>query len=104
MPGGVPLPAQPVDHRVQRRTGLRAVTEVRYRHRVPLGASCLGQYGRGARAVPYSSSLPGVVLAGIDEGEVTHLTGRYELSEPSGAHALKTVVQGTMDDAVGNMS
>lgn len=46
-------------------------------------------------------TMKGEILSRIDDGKVTHLTARYELSDPSGAHALKTVVQGTMDDAVG---
>jgi hypothetical protein len=55
--GGVALPAHPVEHRVQRRIGMRALTEARYR--VPQGSSCLGKYGRGAQPSPYFPSLPG---------------------------------------------
>ncbi len=46
-------------------------------------------------------TMKGEMLSRIDDGTVTHLIARYELSDPSGARALKTVVQGTMDDAVG---
>jgi DNA-binding SARP family transcriptional activator len=46
-------------------------------------------------------TMRGAILSRIDDGTITHLVARYELDDPSGAHALKTVVQGTADDSVG---
>jgi hypothetical protein len=45
--------------------------------------------------------MQGAILGRVDDGPVTHLVARYELTDPTGAHSLKTVVQGG-SDSVGN--
>jgi DNA-binding SARP family transcriptional activator len=46
-------------------------------------------------------TLDGEILSRIDDGTVTHLVARYEVTDPSGAHSFKTVVQGKADDSTG---
>jgi DNA-binding SARP family transcriptional activator len=46
-------------------------------------------------------TLSGAVLSRIEGGGVTHLVARYEVTDPRGTHAFKTVVQGTVVDTIG---
>jgi DNA-binding SARP family transcriptional activator len=46
-------------------------------------------------------TFSGEVLSRIDDGAETHLVARYDVTDPSGSHAFKTVVQGKADDVTG---
>jgi hypothetical protein len=47
------------------------------------------------------STLTGEILSRIDDGKVTHLVARYEITDPHGHKAFKTVIQGAADNAGG---
>jgi len=40
------------------------------------------------------STIAGAVLNRIDDGVFTHLSARYEITDPSGSHSFKAVIQG----------
>jgi tetratricopeptide (TPR) repeat protein len=44
-----------------------------------------------------AGTLTGALLSRIEDGAVTHLIARYEVTDPHGTHAFKTVVQGSAD-------
>jgi DNA-binding SARP family transcriptional activator len=46
-------------------------------------------------------TMTGAVLSRIEDGATTHMVARYEVTDPAGTHAFKTVVQGTADNASG---
>jgi hypothetical protein len=47
-------------------------------------------------------TLGGEILSRIDDGVFTHLVARYEVTDSSGAHSFKAVIQGTADDRSGH--
>jgi DNA-binding SARP family transcriptional activator len=53
----------------------------------------------------FTSNGPGTlsaeVLSRIDDGAETHLVARYEVTDPSGSHSFKAVLQGKADDSTG---
>jgi len=46
-------------------------------------------------------TITGQVLNRIDDGVFTHLSARYEITDPSGTQSFKTVVQGKANDETG---
>jgi DNA-binding SARP family transcriptional activator len=46
-------------------------------------------------------TIAGEVLSRIDDGVSTHMVARYELTDPSGAHSFKAVIQGKADNKTG---
>ena len=46
-------------------------------------------------------TIGGEVLSRIDDGVYTHLIARYEVTDPSGAHSFKAVIQGKAKNATG---
>jgi DNA-binding SARP family transcriptional activator len=46
-------------------------------------------------------TIAGEVLSRIDDGVFTHLVARYEVTDPSGAHSFKAVIQGKANDTTG---
>jgi DNA-binding SARP family transcriptional activator len=46
-------------------------------------------------------TLAGEVLSRIDDGVVTHLIARYEITDPSGRQSFKAVIQGKANDKTG---
>lgn len=46
-------------------------------------------------------TMAGEVLSRIDDGVFTHLVVRYEVTDPSGAHSFKAVIQGKANDKTG---
>ena len=43
-------------------------------------------------------TLAGEILSRIDDGVATHLVARYEVTDSSGAHSFKAVIQGRAAD------
>jgi hypothetical protein len=43
----------------------------------------------------------GEILSRTDDGVVTQLKARYEITDPRGRHSFKAVIQGTLDDITG---
>lgn len=50
-------------------------------------------YGEGTMA--------GQILSRIDDGVSTHMIARYEITDPSGSHSFKAVIQGKADNKTG---
>jgi DNA-binding SARP family transcriptional activator len=48
-----------------------------------------------------AGTLAGQVLNRIDDGVSTHISARYEVTDPEGAHSFKAVIQGKGDDKTG---
>jgi hypothetical protein len=46
-------------------------------------------------------TLAGQVLDRLDDGVSTHISARYEITDPGGAHSFKAVIQGKGDDKTG---
>jgi len=46
-------------------------------------------------------TIAGEVLSRIDDGAVTHLVARYEITDPSGTQSFKAVIQGKANDETG---
>jgi len=46
-------------------------------------------------------TIAGEVLSRIDDGDFTHLVARYEVTDTSGSHSFKTVIQGKANDKTG---
>jgi DNA-binding SARP family transcriptional activator len=46
-------------------------------------------------------TIAGEVLSRIDDGVSTHMIARYELTDPSGSHSFKAVIQGQADNKTG---
>jgi DNA-binding SARP family transcriptional activator len=46
-------------------------------------------------------TIAGEVLSRIDDGDFTHLVARYEVTDTSGTHSFKTVIQGKANDKTG---
>jgi hypothetical protein len=46
-------------------------------------------------------TIAGEVLSRIDDGDFTHLVARYEVTDTSGIHSFKTVIQGKANDKTG---
>ena len=46
-------------------------------------------------------TIAGEVLSRIDDGVFTHMVARYEVSDPSGTHSFKTVLQGKATNRTG---
>jgi hypothetical protein len=49
-----------------------------------------------------AGTLAGQVLNRIDDGVSTHISARYEITDPAGSHSFKAVIQGKGDDKTGN--
>jgi DNA-binding SARP family transcriptional activator len=48
-----------------------------------------------------AGTLAGQVLNRIDDGVSTHISARYEITDPGGTHSFKAVIQGKGDDKTG---
>jgi DNA-binding SARP family transcriptional activator len=48
-----------------------------------------------------AGTLAGQVLNRIDDGVSTHISARYEVTDPGGTHSFKAVIQGKGDDKTG---
>jgi len=48
------------------------------------------------------STIAGAVLNRIDDGVFTHLSARYEITDPSGSHSFKAVIQGKGNNKSGS--
>ena len=46
-------------------------------------------------------TIAGEVLSRIDDGVYTHLSARYEITDPSGSHSFKAVIQGKANNTTG---
>jgi DNA-binding SARP family transcriptional activator len=47
-------------------------------------------------------TIAGQVLNRIDDGAFTHLSARYEVTDPSGSHSFKAVIQGKVNNKTGS--
>jgi hypothetical protein len=47
-------------------------------------------------------TIAGAVLNRIDDGVFTHLSARYEITDPSGSHSFKAVIQGKGNNKSGS--
>ena len=47
-------------------------------------------------------TIAGAVLSRIDDGEFTHLSARYEVTDPNGDHSFKAVIQGKANNKRGS--
>lgn len=47
-------------------------------------------------------TIAGEVLSRIDDGDFTHLIARYEVTDPSGSHSFKAVIQGKANNKTGS--